>query len=91
MAPEAPVPAAAGAERAELTRAIERYLVSDLGAALGLLFPPLQFYVSYLLLRVYFSDERLRPRYRALALIAALINVPMLLLTGVILRTWFLD
>jgi hypothetical protein len=56
-----------------------------LGAVFGLLFFPLQFYVSYLLLRVLFSTEALGGRSRGRARVAAAINVPFMLLLGVVL------
>jgi hypothetical protein len=46
------------------------------GAVLGLLFWPLQAYVSYLLMTVYFSSQTLAGRSRRHALIAAVINLP---------------
>lgn len=56
------------------------------GAVFGLIFIPLQFYASYLLLRVLFSTEILAGRPRKRACIAAAINgsfmVPFILLLG---------
>ncbi len=37
------------------------------GALLGILFPPIEFYVLYLMYKVFVSDERLGPRYRNMA------------------------
>jgi hypothetical protein len=50
------------------------------GAIFGLLFLPLQFYVTYLLLLVVTSRETLSGRARRRALIAAAINIPFVLL-----------
>ena len=44
------------------------------GAVFGLLFWPLQLYVFWLLLKVYVSDEPLRPEHRWRAWVAAAIN-----------------
>jgi hypothetical protein len=53
------------------------------GAVFGMLFIPLQFYVSYLLLRVLFSMETLAGRSRGRAFVAATINmIYMLILLG---------
>ena len=46
------------------------------GAVFGVLFFPLQFYVFYLLLRVFLSDEPLGYRERRKAIIAGIINLP---------------
>lgn len=46
------------------------------GAVFGVLFFPLQFYVFYLLLRVFLSDEPLGDRERRKAIIAGIINLP---------------
>jgi hypothetical protein len=48
------------------------------GALLGILFPPIEFYVLYLVFKVFVSDERLGARYRNLAVVAALINLIVL-------------
>ncbi|MBI1322069.1 hypothetical protein GC170_02620 [bacterium] len=50
------------------------------GAAFGLIFIPLQFYVTLLLARVYFGGENLRPRYRRRAILAAVVNMTFLVL-----------
>jgi len=47
------------------------------GAVLGLLFIPLQMYVFWLLLKVFLSDEPLRPDKRRNAILAGIINLPM--------------
>jgi hypothetical protein len=44
------------------------------GAMLGLIFPPLQLYVSYLIFKVFVSEEPLGKDYRNKALAASLIN-----------------
>jgi hypothetical protein len=56
------------------------------GALVFLVFLPLQFYVFYLLLKVYASDERLAPSYRRKAWIAAAVNLPIVLLHCVTVR-----
>jgi hypothetical protein len=48
------------------------------GALLGILLPPLELYVLYLVLRVFVSDERLGARYRNLASFAAIIMLIVL-------------
>jgi hypothetical protein len=70
-----PNPAEANAERAFK------------GAAFGLLFLPLQFYVTFLLADILFSGRSLRPRYRRKALLAGIINVIFLVLLTVYLRS----
>ena len=55
------------------------------GAVLGLLLVPLQFYVFWLLLKVFMSKERLSPVQRRHAVIATLINLPMVM----IMLLWF--
>ena len=53
------------------------------GAVFGLLFFPLQFYASFLLLKVLFSPETLAGRARGRAFFATAINLPyMLILIG---------
>jgi hypothetical protein len=49
------------------------------GAIFGILFTPIQLYVTYLLILVWFSDEPLAAREHRHAIIAALINIPLLL------------
>jgi hypothetical protein len=56
------------------------------GAFLGLLFMPLQLYVSWLLLKVFLSEEPLRGKHRRHAWWAATLNVPLMACLGVILR-----
>jgi Putative prokaryotic signal transducing protein len=48
------------------------------GSLLGILFPPIEFYVLYLVFKVFVSDERLGARYRNLACVAALIMLIVL-------------
>jgi hypothetical protein len=48
------------------------------GALLGILLPPLELYVLYLVLRVFISNERLGARYRNLAGFAAIIMLIVL-------------
>jgi hypothetical protein len=52
------------------------------GAVFGLLLLPLQLYVFWLLLKVFVSDERLGPEERRHAVVAAVINLPILLSFG---------
>ncbi len=56
------------------------------GAVMGILFFPLQFYVFWLLLRVFVSDDELRGRYRSRAWWAAAINLPYIFGMCVLLR-----
>jgi len=56
------------------------------GAAFGLIFVPLQFYVTLLLADVYFAGEKLRPRYRRRAIVAAIVNFIFLVLLTLYLR-----
>jgi len=56
------------------------------GAAFGLIFLPLQFYVVFLLADVFFAGLPMRPRYRRKAIIAAVINVTFLILLTAYLR-----
>jgi hypothetical protein len=48
------------------------------GALLGILLLPLEFYVLYLLYKVFVSDERLGARYRNLAIVAGIIMLIVL-------------
>jgi hypothetical protein len=52
---------------------------ADRGAVVGLLFLPLQLYVFYLLLKIFTSREPLGDRGRRRALIAAVINLPLMI------------
>lgn len=56
------------------------------GAAFGLIFIPLQFYVTLLLADVFFGGEKLRRRYRRRAIIAAIVNLVFLVLLTFYLR-----
>jgi hypothetical protein len=56
------------------------------GSIIGVVCPPIQLYVFYLLLRVYVSDEELRGRLRSRAKWAAVINIPVMLAMGTVLR-----
>ena len=47
------------------------------GAFLGILFPPIEFYVLYLVIKVFVSDEPLA-RYRNMSLVAAVIMLIVL-------------
>ncbi len=51
------------------------------GAILGILLFPIQFYVFWLLLKIFVSEERLDPAPRRKAFVAALINVPFIVIT----------
>ena len=57
------------------------------GAVIGLLLMPLQLYVFWLLLKVFFSHEELRPNKRRAALWAGAINIPMLIFMAWCWRT----
>ena len=59
-------------------------------AVLGLFFFPLQAYTVWLLLRVYFSEERLETQHRPWAYIAAAIAVPYVLLVLMLIKLLFL-
>jgi hypothetical protein len=59
------------------------------GAVLGLLLPPLQFYVTWLLLKVLFSKEQLIADTRRRALVAAIINLPFVFGFGIVLMWLF--
>jgi putative signal transducing protein len=48
------------------------------GTVLGLLLLPLQLYAFWLLLKVFVSDERLSPDKRRRAVVAAIINLPLM-------------
>jgi hypothetical protein len=48
------------------------------GALLGILFPPIELYVMYLVFKVFMSDERLGARYRNMACAAAIIMLIVL-------------
>jgi Putative prokaryotic signal transducing protein len=48
------------------------------GALLGILFPPIEFYVLYLVYKVFVSEERLGARYRFMACAAAVIMLIVL-------------
>jgi hypothetical protein len=56
------------------------------GAIVGLLLPPLQIYVFYLVFAVYLSNEPLRDRYRLRALGAAAINFPLVIVGALFVR-----
>lgn len=55
-------------------------------AILGLLFWPLELYVSWLLLKVLLSEERLASAQRRKAILATVINLPLLSVPGLLLR-----
>jgi hypothetical protein len=59
------------------------------GAVIGVLFIPLQIYVSWLLLKVLVSDEALSSQSRIRAIIAAAINLPLMVLLCLLLRPLF--
>jgi hypothetical protein len=48
------------------------------GALLGILFPPIELYVLYLVYKVFVSDERLGARYRKMAWVAGVIMLIVL-------------
>jgi hypothetical protein len=56
------------------------------GALLGILFPPIELYVLYLVYKVFVSDEQLGPRYRNMAWAAAVIMLIVLVGCYAILR-----
>lgn len=55
-------------------------------AIFGIAFLPLQFYVSWLLLRIFFSNESLRPKQLSRVLLASAINLPFVLIAIVLLK-----
>jgi hypothetical protein len=57
-------------------------------ALVGILFLPFEFYVFWLLLRVYVSEERLGADYYRRAWLAALVNLPLVFVMCLILRTF---
>lgn len=59
------------------------------GAAMGLLFLPLQLYVFWLLLKVFVSEESLSRHSRNRALVAAAVNFPLIVLFCLFLRSLF--
>jgi hypothetical protein len=59
-------------------------------AVLGLLFCPLQFYAFWLVLKVFLSNEPLRPRYWWFALAAAVFSIP-LTMSGAMFAVGFLQ
>lgn len=58
-------------------------------AVIGCFFVPLQAYTSWLLLRVWFSDEPLRSEWRRQAFLALAINVPFVLIFLSVLKVVF--
>jgi hypothetical protein len=75
------------AEERELTDREENAGRAFRGAVIGLLLMPLQLYVFWLLLKVFFSHEELRADKRRTALWAGVINIPMLIFIGWCWRT----
>ncbi len=60
------------------------------GSILGLLFPPLQFYVTWLLVKVLFSKTKLSPVERRHAVVAAAINLPLMLgFVAIVISIWW--
>lgn len=57
------------------------------GAVFGLVFFPLQLYAFWLLLKVILSEDRLDQEHRRLAIIAALINIPALMIIWLFARS----
>lgn len=58
-------------------------------AVIGCFFVPLQAYTSWLLLRVWFSEEPLRSKWRRAAFLALAINAPFVLLFLIVLEFIF--
>jgi hypothetical protein len=61
------------------------------GAVVGLLFLPLQLYIFYLLLKIFVSREPLGDRGRRKVLIAAVINLPLMIGLCFLLRAVILS
>ncbi len=59
------------------------------GAWMSLLFPPLYLFVFWLILKVHFANEPLRPQLRKRAWIAALIAMPVVALTLFVIQEVF--
>lgn len=57
-----------------------------LGAIICLLFLPLQFYIFWVLVKLYVSNDPLSPRFRRCAWVALAINLPTILMQCVVLR-----
>lgn len=77
---------AAADDKQSLTGREQEAIRSFRSAILGLFFFPLQAYTVWLVLRVYFSDERLEPQHRRWAWIAAIIAFPYVLMTLLLLK-----
>jgi Putative prokaryotic signal transducing protein len=58
------------------------------GAIIGLFLLPLQLYVFWLLLRIFASDQTLAGKHRTRAIVAALINLPLMIGFCYLLRLW---
>jgi hypothetical protein len=56
------------------------------GAVFGLLLLPLQLYVFWLLVKVFVAEERLDPKQCRNAVVAAIINLPVMLGLGLLFR-----
>ncbi len=56
------------------------------GAVIGILFVPWQLCVAWLLLKIYFSDERLEPAHCRKAFVAATINFLYVLIVCIFLK-----
>jgi hypothetical protein len=65
-------------EEAPLTARERNGLRALRGALLGILFPPIEFYVAYLVYKVFVSEERLGARHRNMACAAAIVMLIVL-------------
>jgi hypothetical protein len=61
------------------------------GAIFSIFVFPLQLYVFWLLLKVFVSEEQLRPRHRRHAMIAAVINLPIVVLILFWVKAWMVS
>jgi hypothetical protein len=76
-------------DKQSLTRREQEAVRAFRSAILGFFFFPLQIYTVWLLLRVFFSDERLEPQHRRWAWIAAIIAFPYACLALMLFKVLF--
>jgi hypothetical protein len=82
-------PEAAADDKETLTKREQEAIRAFRSAILGLFFFPLQAYTVWLVLKVFFSDERLAPQHRIWGWIAALIAFPYVCVTLITLKLLF--
>lgn len=81
-----PDPETPADDKESLTRREQDAIRAFRSAILGLFFFPLQAYTVWLVLKVYFSDERLGPQHRPWAWLAAIIAFPYVFLSLLTLK-----